>query len=56
MDFPLLPPDAAIPPEEDAISVAAAIAMRATFAQDSIAVHALFDALAELLSGGGRRH
>ena len=34
----------------------AAIAMRATFAQDSIAVHAMFDALAELLTGTGDRH
>ena len=56
VNFPLLPPDAAIPPEEDAISIAAAIAMRATFAQDSIAVHALIDALAELLTGTGDRH
>ena len=55
-DYPLLPPDAAIPPEEDAVSIDAAIAMRATFAQDSIAVHALIDALAELLTGTGDRH
>jgi hypothetical protein len=29
--------------------------MRATFAQNSPAVHALFDALAELLTSGGRK-
>jgi len=34
LDFPLLPPDAAIPPEEDAISINAAGMLRATFAQD----------------------
>jgi hypothetical protein len=31
--------------EEDAVSIDAAIAMRATFANDSPAVHAFFDAL-----------
>ena len=55
-DYPLLPPDAAIPPEEDAVSIDAAIAMRATFAQDSFAVQAMFDALVELLTGAGDRH
>jgi hypothetical protein len=30
--------------------------MRATFAEDSGAVLALFDALVELLTGGVRRH
>ena len=56
VNFHVQAPDAAIPPEEDAVSIAAAIAMRATFAQDSIAVHALFDALAGLLTGGGDQH
>jgi hypothetical protein len=36
------PPEAAIPPEEDTVSIDAAIAMRATFANDSRAVLALF--------------
>ena len=55
LDYPLQPPEAAIPPEEDAISINAAMAMQTTFAQDSPAVLALFDALVELLTGGGRK-
>ena len=43
------------PPEEDAVSIAATMTMRATFAQESSAVLALFDALVELLTGGGER-
>jgi hypothetical protein len=43
MEYDLQPPEAAIPPEEDAVSIEAAIALRATFAQDSSAVLALFD-------------
>jgi len=43
-------------PSEDAISIDAAIAMRATFARDSTAVRLLFDALVDLLTGSGRRH
>ena len=53
--YELQPPDAAIPPEEDAVSIAATMTMRATFAQDSPAVRALFDALVELLTGGERK-
>jgi hypothetical protein len=34
VDYPLPPPDAAIPPEEDAVGIDAAMAMRATFARD----------------------
>jgi hypothetical protein len=60
LEYTLLPPEAAIPPEEDAVSIAAATAMRATFAQDvrmeARAVLALLDALVELLTGGGRKH
>jgi hypothetical protein len=41
---------------EAAISIEAAITMRATFAENSSAVRALFDALAELLTGGEHRH
>jgi len=57
-DYPLLPPEAAIPPEEDAVSIDSAMAMRATFAADdrAPALLALFDALAELLTGRGQRH
>jgi len=51
----LLPPEAAIDPSEDAVSIEAAIAMRATFAQDSAAVRAFFDALVDLLTGSGQR-
>jgi hypothetical protein len=47
LDYPLQPPEAAIPPAKDAISIDAAMAMRATFVQDSRAVLALFDALVE---------
>ena len=50
------PPEAAIPPEEDAVSIDAAIALRATFAADSAGVRASFDALVELLRGGVRKH
>jgi len=55
-DYMLQPPEAAIDPSEDAISIDAAIGMRATFAQDSPAVLALFDALVELLTSSGRKH
>jgi hypothetical protein len=55
-DYELLPPEAAIDRFEDDVSIDAAIAMRATFAQDSPGVLAFFDALVELLTGGGRRH
>jgi hypothetical protein len=54
--YELQPPEAAIPPEEDAVSIDAAIALRATFAQDAPAVRALFDALVEILTGAGRKH
>jgi hypothetical protein len=54
-DFELQPPEAAIPPEEDAASIDAAIALRNSFAKESPAVRALFDALVDLLSGSGRQ-
>jgi hypothetical protein len=41
----LQPPEAAIDPSEDPVSIDAAISMRAAFAKDSPAVLALFDAL-----------
>ena len=49
-------PEAAIPPEEDAVSIAAAMAMRGAFAQDSPAVLALLGAIVELLTRAGRKH
>ena len=54
--FELQPPEAAIPPEEDAVSVDAVIALREAIAKDSPAVRALFDALVALLTGAERRH
>lgn len=60
LDYPLQPPDAAIPPEEDAVSIDAAAIIRAQFAQDgrveARAVVGLFDALLGLLTGSERRH
>jgi hypothetical protein len=56
IDFTLQPPEAAIPPEEDAVSIDVAMTLRSTFAQDSAAVRALFDALVGLLTGGERKH
>jgi hypothetical protein len=50
------PPEAAIPPEADAVSIDAAIALRDSFAKESPAVRALFDALVDLLTGGERKH
>ena len=58
-DFPLQPPDAAIPPEEDAVSIEAAMALHARFGQDAESgshVVVLFDAILSALSGGARRH
>ena len=53
--FELQPPEAAIPPEEDAVSIDEAMALRENFAKESPAVRALFDALLELLTGGDQR-
>ena len=56
-DYELLPPEAAIDPSEDAVSIEATYAMRASFAASDMAPAALkfFDALAALLTGEGRR-
>ena len=55
VDFPLQPPDAAIPPEEGAESVVAATMMRDGFAEgvgeDAHPVVALFDAIVGALTG-----
>ena len=60
VDFPLQTPDTAIPPEDDAASIAAMMTLRARFAQDAKkeagAVVALFDAMIGALTGGERRH
>jgi len=60
VDFPLQTPDAAIPPEQDAASIAAMLTLRARFAQDpnrdAGRVVALFDAMIRALTGGERRH
>ncbi len=60
VDFPLQTPEAAIPPEQDAASIAAMMTLRARFAQDANgnagAVIALFDAMIRALTGGERRH
>lgn len=59
-DFPLQPPEAAIPPEEGAVSIDAAAIIRAQFAQDgpvdARAVVRLFDAIVGLLTGVERTH
>jgi hypothetical protein len=60
INLPLHPPEAAIPPEEDAVSIDIAVTLRAIFAQDSLdenrAVVALLDAVVGLLTGTGRTH
>ena len=57
-DYDLLPPEAAIDPSEDAVSIEATYAMRASFAASGFAPAALkfFDAVVELLTGAGERH
>jgi len=54
-DYTLQPPEAGIDPSEDEVSINAAMVLRDQFAQDSPAVLAFFDALVELLIGGGRK-
>ena len=54
-DYPLQPPEAAIDPSEDAVSINAAMVLRDQFAQDSPAVRAFFDGLVVLLTGDGRK-
>jgi hypothetical protein len=60
LDYPLRPPEAAIPPEEDAVSIDAAMIIRAQFAQDDLeetgAVVVLFNAIVGLLTGGEQWH
>ena len=54
-DYELQPPEAAIPDEEDSVSIDAAQALRLAVANDSRSVHAFFDALVALHTGEGRR-
>jgi hypothetical protein len=54
--FRLAPPESAIPPEEDAMSIAGAVVLRQRFA-DMPAAAALFGAIADVLAGAGvKRH
>ena len=55
-EYELLPPEAAIDPSEDAVSIDAAIALRDQFAEDSAATRGFFNALVDLLMGGADRH
>jgi hypothetical protein len=57
-DYELLPPEAAIDPSEDAVSIDVTYAMRASFAAGDMAgaVLTFLDTLLELLTGGGRKH
>ncbi|HKE40000.1 MAG TPA: hypothetical protein VKG21_09195 [Casimicrobiaceae bacterium] len=60
VDLPLQSPDVAIPPEENALSIAAIMTLRMKFNRDTSgdagAVVALFDAMISVLTGGERRH
>jgi len=60
VDLALQPPHLAIPPEEDALSIAAMMTLRMKFNQDARgdagAVVALFDAMIRVLTGGALRH
>ena len=56
LECPLQPPEAAIPPEQETVCIHAATDLRAMFAQGPHGEHAFFDAVAELLTRGGRNH
>lgn len=55
-DYALQPPAAAIDPEEDAASLAAAAMLRDRFAHDAPAVAALFEAIVRAMTGVASRH
>jgi hypothetical protein len=55
-DYELQPPEAAILPEEEALSIDAARSLCAMFPQGTHGAHALFDALAELLTAVEHKH
>jgi hypothetical protein len=54
----LQPPEAAIDPSEDKVSIEATYAMRASFVGSPLEVGVLkfFDALATMLTGGEKKH
>ena len=56
--YVLQPPEAAIDPSEDAVSIEATNALRESFAGSGVAPEALkfFDALAAILTGSGQKH
>ena len=56
-DYKLLPPEAAIDPSEDSVSIDATYAVRASFVGSDMAPAVLkfFDALVALLTGGERK-
>ena len=60
VDFPLQPPDEAVPPDEDVVSLDAAMMLRQRFAEadrvEARGMSALLDAVVSLLGGGGLRH
>jgi hypothetical protein len=59
LDFPLQPPEVAIPPEEDAESIVAATMMRDGFVDGGSgagAVASLFDAIVGALTGKDSQH
>ena len=58
LNFPLLPPEAGIPPEEDAVSIVITAMLRAVFTRDQRtgAVISLFDAVLASLTGCTQRH
>jgi hypothetical protein len=53
--YDLQPPEEPITPEEDAVGIDTAITLRDSFAKESPAARALFDAQIALLTGEGRR-
>ena len=55
-EYDLLPPEAAIDPSEDEVSIEAAVEPQTTFADDPPAVRAFFDAVLKLLVGDGLKH
>ena len=56
VDYPLQPPEAAIPTAQETACIHAANDLRAMFAQGPHGEHVFFDALAELLTRGERKH
>jgi len=55
-DHPLQPPEAAIDPSEDEVSINAAIVLCEQFVQDSPGALGFFEELVELLTCGEQKH